>query len=754
MVLYRQDLLLSGTSSSPTLYVPATEANNVSLSLYPTSTGLGNVKSSVLLSQQFTFKIKCFKTNVTVERNIKYGTDDGNIYYRAQALFYSGATAGATIGETTLAGVLSYTAGTLTTTSNYFGENSGTSGSTALANVKSAADSWAKTQMDSKLTTLKGNGSGTPRYSSVNPIVGSENIVVDDGSSGLRSSMLYPAVDEEDDVFDGPGGGGGGGTTIIEDTGWLYYQSYTIIAFLEIPTSSSVSTYTGEENVYFDRTASRSQCGGYGDGEYFSVVHPSYQTGFDEDFFASDGGVATGIYGNAYRADATTGSAVTVTTNKKLAMLNSTDEGASENFGKICFAAGIFEGTLYKWVNGGSTIYTMKQYTPANTSAGEGVTVYPMTITNGVLMETDAVVAHNGTFAIDYIDGEAVGRIEFENKNYTYSATVNFTDPDQLKNLEKSLAKTRIYADGKIVADEVYVSNGVFNGTVNATNGVFTGEVNANSGVFTNVRISSGSTFSGNIDLIGGNTISVYEDGTNIPRVSISSTKLNTNQSTYAIPFAGFSHYRVNSDTLGRLSDSFNTILISEPVSAGATITIPSYTITWDVHRPVEFSFTAYWMTGSTRQTLKAVSKTDSDSGTFTSNKTISVSSDTEFKLGISIGYTLKTNNVPFAGKPTFNFNWTMSGSISVQNASGTLVRQVRIGPNGLAYVDGLGGEMFAITSGSRTAMGMRTKNGYSTSSKTYYNGFYVDNDDVRIYIAQKYLKLDFSNEVVQWLSQ
>ncbi len=758
MVPYRQDLILSGSTSSPTLYMPEPASSNVKLTLSGTSNGYGVVKSSAILDEHLNFKIKCFISYVTIQQNIKYGTDDGNVYYRAHIDYYSGATAQATLGVSVSSAQLVYTNGVVYGSTNY-PSNSGTSGQTLDQLKTNAYNLIIEPWMDNSIDKLSGNTS--PRASSINPNLVGDEILSGDGN--LRLGELQVAHNEviddgdNDELPDTPGGGGGGGGSYVptQDTGWNTYQTYRCITFVEIPSSgrldSGHTTYTGSENVYFDRTASRNTCGGYGTG-YFTVIHPSYETSLQSTFFAADGGVVTPVFGDVYTAITTTSSAKTIESSRKVAMLNSTDYGASENYGKVCFAAGMFEGTLYRWTTGSTTVYTMKQHTSSNTAEGELVPVYPITISNGKLYETGAVVAHYGVFT--------GGKIEFENKTYTSNGSVTF-NPEQMKDLEKSLAKTRIYADGKIVADEIHVANGVFNGTVNATNGTFNGTVNITNGVIKNATITSGSTFSGNIDLIGGNTLSVYEDGTNIPRVTISSTKLTTNQDRYTVPFPGYSHYYVNSDTFGRYTTGFHNILVTEPIASGSKITITGVNVSWDVHRAADFFATPYYTTGTTSTQRKVFSSngqsitgTDIFSGSWSGNVSeFTVSVDTQLVLGISMGYTLKTNNVPFAGKPTVRFNWTIS-NITIKNPSGELIRQVRIGPNGLAYVDGLGGSMYAITSGSITKMAMMTKNGYGGSSGTYYNGFYVDNDEVRIYLGTKYATLDNSTTTIPWQNQ
>ena len=776
MQLYRDDFaLVSGsTYSSPKMGVVVnSDVNNVKFSVQNGSS-LGSVKavSDKALSNTFTFGIRGGRCIISLYR---YRNDLGTLTNQYGFIITGtlGTFVGTGFGPSKTEGELTFSRDTSTSVTTLADSTTGSTTYTetsALSSAVTICNNWLTSSTNQPSTN------STPRYSapSFNP---DDDVVLNTSDAPVRLGELQVAVDElydgdrdgldnEELIVDGGGGGGTSGgnvPTVVDEeltaieAGWVYSRTVYKSRLYEIPTMYGMpSSYSGPENVYFDRAGSASVINVSGNN-YLSILNGTVTS---TNVFRYDGAsvTATGTY--IYTQSAS-GTEVTLSQGAKMAVLNSTDRGKNDEHGKIAFAAGIgTNSTLFRWVNVDDStdeIFTKYQYSKTNTYdtyLGGPVSFYDNIFTNGTL-RTDVlpVLAPEGTLILD---GNGNLRILYGGEYYTSTGSYNITD---VETANLGLAKMRIYSDGLIVGDGICVTNGKFYGTVNATDGVFSGTVNARSGIMNNVTVTNG-TFNGNIDLYGGNTISIYSSSSSsIPSVILSSEELAVNQSEYVIPCPSSEVHDYNEQTFHQKDGAETRVLFTQTIPSGATLYYPSVSLRWYAARKVAHAQASVYLEIGSRSNTRSLISTglkqdQSLDETFYSSGSgsISITADTQVRLIFYYDYTLKVP-VLFNPTPEIYMNFSALGQFRVKTSGGQ-VRQVRIGPNGFAYVDGLGGEVSAISNGGGTTI--RLLRAIQSRNSTYYNGIFIDNDEVSIYCNSKVAKFNTSTNpgAITWESQ
>lgn len=518
-----------------------------------------------------------------------------------------------------------------------------------------------------------------------------------------REVITGDDVIDPDEVDDGGDGGGGGGT-IVPLRRYIAYN----VSFVNF---EEVITRTGGDgmNIVFDRSTTKQN---FGEGSNQKIN----STGSNDGKFIT---TASLLYRYA-------GTDVTVENKQTAVLINATDDGATDDWGKVSIAAGFDKAYLYEWTDTGNTsnrIYTVYPYTTATTfdiytDVGD-VTIYDnIQDTSRVPIELKAKI---------YLYAETTAYIEYNGRTFKRSGSKYSVDGNI------RFANTRIYSSGKIVTNDLYASNGSFTGTVNATNGTFSGTVNATNGELKRVKITEGSEFSGDVNLYGGNTISVFSNSSSIPNVSISSNNLVTSRDSYEISFSGFNVHRHNYNSWGRLSDKETLTFVTYSVSSGTVVTVPSMEFSGTFKRKIAKLIVKPFVkiNGSTTPlfTKTFYNKNDDWNQSVTSGQ-YTATSDTEFIIGIDIDWELKTASLGFT--TSFDINCVPNAKITAKLPTGMSVKQVKIGPNGFSYIDGNGGEMSIITIGGETQIKVQV-----ATADSKINGLYIDSDEFVVYAQE-----------------
>ncbi|MBP5725274.1 MAG: hypothetical protein J6X18_17075, partial [Bacteroidales bacterium] len=403
------------------------------------------------------------------------------------------------------------------------------------------------------------------------------------------------------------------------------------------------------------------------------------------------------------------------------AKINSTESGRSEEDGNIIIAAGMEKNiAIYKWANGNDVIYTLYPYNTSSFGVENG----------GIVPIYDSIelpLEKNGT--LQYDRGYTIVRILYNGVEYEATGTLYDGAVDPIM-----FANTRIYANGRIVTNNLYANDGTFNGILNARGGTFNGTITATDGVMENVDVKNG-MFSGDIVLRGGNTITVYDEDATIPSVTISSKDISIAPTEYSVSAGGGTISKTNS-TWGKVSGTETIVLSTTNISAGSSVTIPSLKLSLDFKKKVEsVSVSITYSTGGTDSSLLNVSRSDTKDH-FESNsaeKTFNVSAECVLTIKMRVQYSLKSG---FMGYSALYATVSPNAPMKILNNTGSGFNQVVIGKNGISYAAN-DATFFVKRDGTKTSIMMKVKN---LSNK--YNGIQIDDDEVAIMFGNKTYKL------------
>lgn len=723
MVFLRDDLALTASTSSTGFTTTTIPIENISLRISPLDVKTANVVVSKPLSKSFDFRINVYYCPIIIQQS----STSGN--FRALISGCPSSVAYSTISPSSVSSSLVFNVGSPSRNSQT--DEYPTSSATFNAAISIAKDwmagntSYEEYTPSLSSTRLESSGLrlGVQAAAAIDTVEGE----IDEGNERL---LPNPFVDEIDDG--GSGGGGSSSTTEI----WNKYADSVYIRFLNIPSGYELSGYDGEENLYFDRITTYAE-------EFVNYPSFSLTSGNGNDGVLSQSSSTDIKYKTTsrYKKDSSV---------KKTAVMNGTNEGEVSDYGKLCFAAGVQNCSLYVWYGGSATyrLYTKYPYTIDNTYdttiGGKAYAYYNVFNTSGNFIEGTVPELVEGTL----INSNGTCKISFNGKDYTLQTSIQpIYVGDNL-----AFSATKIYANGKIVTDDIYVTNGTFNGVVNATDGKFSGEINASQGTLSHVDIVDG-TFTGDIDLSGGNTFSIYGENSTVPNVILSSRELTIQQSSYQISFSGWHLNDVNSNFWGRKrvpdNENWNILsahtLLSQTIIKGSTVTIPSFSISMSFVRKIVYAhFELHYQLGNSTSVrigqITAQDTNDTVNATTTATSIDIGNTDQVFKLIVKFHYELLTGNF---GNSSISFYLNTNNKyITVNTGSESSVRQFKVGPNGFSYVDENGSEMSAIsTDANGTALQMMV--GSKTQSSTVYTGIQITPGNLVVYVGGNKFKAE-----------
>ena len=727
MVFLRDDLALTASTSSTGFTTTTIPIENISLRISPSDVKTANVVVSKALSKPFNFRINVYYCPIIIQKS----STSGN--FRALISGCPSSVAYSTISTSSVSSSLAFNVG-LSSRDFQTGEYP-TSSATFNAAISKAKD-WmtGNTSYEEYTPSLS-----SPRLESSGLRLGVQvevatNTIEGEREEGSERLSPNPFENEIDDGGSGGGGGGGGSSSTTEI--WYKYADSAYIRFLNIPSGYELSGYDGEENLYFDRRTTYAE-------EFVNYPSFSLTSGNGNDGALSQSSSTDIKYRTTsrYKKDSSV---------KKTAVMNGTNEGEVSDYGKLCFAAGVQNCSLYVWYGGNSTyrLYTKYPYTIDNTYdttiGGKVYAYYNVFDTSRNFIEGTVPELVEGTL----INSNGTCKISFNGKDYTLQTSIQpIYVGDNL-----AFSTTKIYANGKVVTDDIYVTNGTFNGVVNATEGKFSGEINASQGTLTHVDIVDG-TFTGDIDLYGGNTFSIYGENSTVPNVILSSRELTIQQSSYQLPFSGWHLNDTNSNFWGRKrvpdNESWNILsahtLLSQTIIKGSTVTIPSFSISMSFVRKIVYAhFELHYQLGNnTSVRIGQITAQDTDDSVNATTTATSISignTDQVFKLIVKFHYELLTGNF---GNPSIAFHLNTNNKyITVNTGSESSVRQFKVGPNGFSYVDENGSEMSAIsTDANGTALQMMVAS--KAQSNTIYTGIQITPSNLVVYVGGNKFKAE-----------